>query len=261
MEVCVFASGSSGNCLLVSDGGTRVLIDAGISLRRIEKALGSVGTSLSEIDGVLITHEHSDHISGLEMLGKYGSAPILAPRTVASRLLWRFPQLQEKLRVIPVEESFSLGELEIRAFHSSHDTDESVGYRIRGTGIYAHLTDTGVVTEEMLRYLRGADTVLLESNHDETMLRFGPYPMQLKNRILSDRGHLSNARCAETARSLAESGTRRIILGHLSKENNTPAKAMAETGQALLDTQTELFCAPVLGCLRVPVEPGEERPC
>ena len=85
--------------------------------------------------------------------------------------------------------------------------------------------------------------------------------MQLKKRILSDRGHLSNARCAETARSLAESGTRRIILGHLSKENNTPAKAMAETGQALLDTQTELFCAPVLGCLRVPVEPGEERPC
>ena len=261
MEVCVFASGSSGNCLLVSDGGTRVLIDAGISLRRIEKALGSVGTSLSEIDGVLITHEHSDHISGLEMLGKYWPVPILAPRTVAARILWRYPQLEERLRVIPVEEPFSLGELEVLAFHSSHDTDESVGYRIQGSGVYAHLTDTGVVTEQMLSCLRGADTVLLESNHDETMLRFGPYPMQLKKRILSDRGHLSNAACARVARLLAESGTRRIILGHLSKENNTPAKAMAETGQTLLETETELYCAPALGCLRIPVEPREVSLC
>ena len=257
MQVTVFASGSSGNCLLLSDGSDHILIDAGISLRRIEGALRQAGLSMKEIGGVLITHEHSDHISGLETMARRFDTPFFAPRTVSARLRGRFPALENRFHTIPVGEEFSIGGLRVTAFHTCHDTDESVGFRIRGSGIYAHATDTGCVNEEILSFLLGADTVLLESNHDLDMLRFGPYPVALKRRILSSRGHLSNEDCARTALTLAHAGTSRIILGHLSRENNTPAKAMTETGQALLGTDTELYCAPPLGFLQVPV--GKEK--
>ncbi len=253
MRVHVLASGSGGNCLLLEDREDKYLIDAGLSKRRVDAALASLGCEMEQIGGVLITHEHSDHISGLESLCRRSGLPVYAPRTVAARLLGSRPWLQDQLRVIPTGEPFALGGLRITAFHTSHDTDESVGYRVEGEGTYAHATDTGCVTEEMRRALTGADTVLLESNHDEEMLRYGPYPFPLKKRILSAAGHLSNADCAAFARELALHGTRQIILAHLSRENNTPAKAMAETGRALQDLPTALFCAPVLGCLTVEV--------
>jgi phosphoribosyl 1,2-cyclic phosphodiesterase len=257
MRVHVFASGSGGNCLLLEDQDTKVLIDAGISKRRVDAALKSLGCTMGDISGVLITHEHSDHISGLETLVKGREIPVYAPHTVAARLCGMKPDLEDSIRHIPVGAAFAIGSLWVTAFHTSHDTDESVGYRIEGEGVYAHATDTGCVTDEMRAALLGADTVLLESNHDEEMLRCGPYPFYLKRRILSDRGHLSNAACAAFARELAGSGTRQIILGHLSRENNTPAKAMAETGRALLGTDTALYCAPVLGCLTLKV--GEKQ--
>ena len=257
MRVHVFASGSGGNCLLLENHDTKVLIDAGISKRRVDAALKSLGCTMGDIAGVLITHEHSDHISGLETLVKGREIPVYAPHTVAARLCGMKPDLEDSIRHIPVGAAFAIGSLGVTAFHTSHDTDESVGYRIEGEGVYAHATDTGCVTEEMRAALLGADTVLLESNHDEEMLRCGPYPFYLKRRILSDRGHLSNAACAAFARELAGSGTRQIILGHLSRENNTPAKAMAETGRALLGTDTALYCAPVLGCLTLEV--GEKQ--
>ena len=253
MRVHVFASGSSGNCLLVEDGEDRLLIDAGISRRRVAAALAGLGCAMEQIGGVLITHEHSDHISGLESLVKGRETPVFAPHTVAARLEGALPSLSEHLRVIPVGRSFSVGQLCVTAFHTSHDTDESVGYRIEGRGVYGHATDTGCVTEEMRRFLSGADTVLLESNHDEEMLRWGPYPFYLKKRILSARGHLSNADCAAFARELAENGTRQIVLAHLSRENNTPQKAMAEAERALAGHPVKLFCAPVLGCLTVEI--------
>ena len=256
MRVHVFASGSSGNCLLLEDRDTKILIDAGISMRRVAAALSGLGCTMEDICGVLITHEHSDHISGLESLVKGRDLPVCAPRTVAARLLGALPALQERLRVIPVGESFALGQLRVTAFHTAHDTDESVGYRVEGQGVYAHATDTGCVTEEMRAAMRGADTVLLESNHDEQMLRYGPYPFYLKKRILSTRGHLSNADCAAFARELAESGTRQIVLAHLSRENNRPEKAMETAWKALNGTGTALFCAPVLGCLSLEVGEG-----
>lgn len=254
MKVSVFASGSSGNCLLVDNEDTGLLIDAGISLRRIRTALQQAGHCMQDIGGVLITHEHSDHISGLKMLVKYHQLPVYAPRTVANRLRGLLPEIGDSLREIPVGEPFTVGNLTVLAFHTPHDTDESVGYRVEGDGIYAHATDMGCVTEEVLRALTGADTVLIESNHDEEMLRYGPYPVHLKRRILSDRGHLSNDNCAKLARTLADSGTRRIILGHLSRENNTPQKAFIASSAALAGTDAALYCAPVLGLLTVPVE-------
>ena len=258
MRIHVFASGSSGNCLLLEDRETLLLIDAGISRRRVAAALKALDFELEQICGVLITHEHSDHISGLVNLAKGRDLPVYAPHTVASRLLGALPLLQDNLRIIPVGERFRIGQLDVTAFHTSHDTDESVGYRVEGEGVYAHATDTGCVTEEMGRMLLGADTVLLESNHDEEMLRYGPYPFYLKKRILSARGHLSNADCAAFARQLAESGTRQIVLAHLSRENNTPQKAMEETAKALEGLSTALYCAPVLGCLSLEVGKTED---
>ncbi|MBR5093501.1 MAG: MBL fold metallo-hydrolase [Oscillospiraceae bacterium] len=254
MRIHVFSSGSGGNCLLLVDNDTKIMIDAGISKRRTEAALTALGYHMADIGGVLITHEHSDHIYGLVPIVKCWGTPVYAPHTVANRLRGAFPVLEEHIRIVPTGAPFLLGGLQILAFHTSHDTDESVGYRIEGSAVYGHATDTGVVTDEMRDALRGADTVLLESNHDEQLLRDGPYPFYLKKRILSERGHLSNAACAAFARELAESGTRRIVLAHLSQENNRPELAMAETERALRGTGAELFCAPVSGCLTVEVE-------
>ena len=259
MKLSVYASGSSGNCLLLSSGSTHILIDAGISKRRIEGSLAQSGLSMREIGGVLITHEHSDHISGLKMLLKYYALPVYAPRTVANRLRGCLPEAEPYLRVIPVNESFAIGDLTVTAFHTPHDTDESVGYRVQSGGVFALATDMGHVTEEVLNALSGADAVLIESNHDEEMLRYGPYPVYLKRRILSDRGHLSNACCAELARALALGGTKQIILGHLSRENNTPALAMQAARESTAGLPVELYCAPVYGCLSLPV--GEEWAC
>lgn len=216
--------------------------------------LGECCLTLQDIGGVLITHEHSDHISGLKTLVKRTSCPVYAPRTVASRLRGMLPGLDERLEVIPVGEDFSIAGLTVRAFHTPHDTPESVGYRVSCEGVFAIATDMGCVTDEVRENLRGADTVLIESNHDEEMLRFGPYPPMLKRRILSDHGHLSNENCATLARELAESGTRTIILGHLSRQNNTPAVALRTAEAALVGTGAEICCAPELGCLSVRVE-------
>ena len=256
MKLSVYASGSSGNCLLLSSGRSHILIDAGISKRRIEQSLALSGLSMREIGGVLITHEHSDHISGLKMLIKYYSVPVYAPRTVANRLRGCLPEAEPYLHVIPVNEPFEIGDLSVTAFHTPHDTDESVGYRIEGGGVFALATDMGHVTEEVFDALSGADTVLIESNHDEEMLRYGPYPVYLKRRILSDSGHLSNACCADLARKLALGGTRQIILGHLSRENNSPAIAMSAARESTAGLPVELYCAPVYGCLSLKVGEG-----
>lgn len=259
MKICVFASGSSGNCLLLSSGDTNILIDAGISMRRVVSALAQTGHTMGDIGGVLITHEHSDHISGLKMLVKHHAVPVYAPHTVANRLCGMLPGIEDCLHVIPVGERFVIGGISVTAFHTPHDTDESVGYRIEDGSVFALATDMGHVTEEVEQALSGADAVLIESNHDEEMLRYGPYPVYLKRRILSDRGHLSNGSCAQLARRLAEKGTGSIILGHLSRENNRPELALAASGAALEGLPVKLFCAPVLGCMEVQV--GEAEPC
>ena len=258
MEVCVFASGSGGNCLLLSSGDTNILIDAGISMRRVVNALAQAGHTMGEIGGVLITHEHSDHISGLKMLVKHHHLPVFAPGTVAARLLGAVPDLAGSVNIIPVNRRFEIGSLTVTAFPTPHDTDQSVGYRVSGGAVFALATDMGVVTEQVEAALTGADAVLIESNHDEDMLRYGPYPVYLKRRILSERGHLSNESCAALAARLAGSGTKKIILGHLSRENNRPELALAAAERAVKGAAA-LYCAPPLGFLRLPV--GKAEPC
>ena len=233
--------------MLLSGGDTHILIDAGLSLKKIETALRQAGFTGQDIGGVLITHEHSDHVSGLAMLAKRYGVPIYAPHTVANRIIGTYPRTEDCMRIIRVGEDFPIGMLKVRCFHTPHDTDESVGYRVECGGVFALATDMGCVTNEVEDNLLGADTVLIESNHDVELLRGGRYPIYLKRRILSDHGHLSNEDCAGLARRLAEHGTRRIILGHLSRENNTPELALAASRRALAGLPVELQCAPVYG--------------
>ena len=253
MKIKVFASGSGGNCMLCSERDTHILIDAGISMRRLRQSLRAWDLDIDDIGGVLITHEHSDHVSGLKMLLKYFDLPLYAPHTVASRLCGMLLYAEDFMHVIRPGEDFRLGSVRARAFHTPHDTDESVGYRLEGCGTFALATDMGHVTEDVLAGLTGADTVLIESNHDPDMLINGPYPVPLKRRILSDHGHLSNPDCAALAAKLAETGTRTVILGHLSKENNRPEIALRETERALAGRDVRIYCAPVYGCLSLNV--------
>ena len=258
MKIVVFASGSGGNCMLLSDGDTHLLIDAGISMRRIESSLAHAGLTVNDIAGVLITHEHADHISGLGMLLKHFALTVYAPHTVAARLCGMLPAAVDRLHVIPVGECFSVGGVRVRAFHTPHDTDESVGYRVEGEGCFALATDMGEVTDEVLDGLLGADTVLIESNHDIGMLVDGGYPFHLKRRILSSHGHLSNVDCAQLALRLVREGTGTVILGHLSRENNRPELALAESSRLIADSGAELCCAPVFGWLEREVK---KLPC
>lgn len=259
MRLTTFASGSSGNCALVSAGGGNILIDAGISMKRIRGNLSAFGLSPERLSGILITHEHSDHINGLAMLTKYYALPVYAPGILAGSLLRCVQGLEQYLRVIEVGESFELGGMSVTAFHTSHDTAESVGYRLERGCALGFATDMGCVTEEAEHALRGCEAVLIEANHDTDMLASGPYPPYLKRRILSPRGHLSNADCARLAVTLADSGAKYIVLGHLSRENNTPELAYTSVYNALAGRDVQLACAPMDGRLTVCVE--ETQPC
>ena len=256
MKLSVFASGSTGNCLLLSDLNTDIFIDAGISMRRMQDFLFRTGRSWRDIGGVLITHEHSDHICALEALLRRTALPVYAPPVVAAHLSRLTAWPEGRLRVVEPGEAFEIGALSILPFRTPHDTEESVGYRVTGSGVFALATDMGCVTEEVLAGLLGADAVLIEANHDLAMLVNGPYPYPLKRRILSEHGHLSNLDCARLARQLALSGTRQIVLGHLSRENNRPELALQTVSAALEGLDTELCCAPVLGPLELTVRGG-----
>ena len=222
MEFYTLASSSGGNAALVRSGGTAILLDAGISARRITQSLQTLGLTPRELDAILITHEHSDHVSGIATLTKKFAIPVYASRGTAQFL----PQAAPVLRIFDAGDVFSVGELEIRSFRTSHDSADSVDYRIEGSeGAVGALTDTGYVTDAAAQALEGVDTLLLEANHDIDMLNGGPYPYPLKQRILGRRGHLSNEAAAEFALHCVRCGTRDILLAHLSAENNTPEAA------------------------------------
>ena len=245
MRLSCFASGSSGNCALLELGGGRILLDAGISCRRIKDNLARSGLAPEALDAVLITHEHTDHIAGLATLMKQCGVSVYAPPATARALRRSLNCEDGRILEARPGEHFSVAGIDVLPFATPHDSAQSVGWRITGPeGVFALATDMGRVTEEILAGLLGADTVIIEANHDEDMLRFGPNPVYLKRRILSEHGHLSNADCALLARALAEHGTRRIVLGHLSRENNTPSVALRTVRAALEGLEVELYAAP-----------------
>ena len=256
MRIVTFASGSTGNCCLVSDGGVNVLIDAGISARRIVQGLGVLGLAPQDVCGVLITHEHSDHISGLPVLVKRTGMRIFAPSELGEVLKRIKPELSESIDYIPPDGGLCVGDVRITAFPTPHDASASFGYRIEGSEVFAFATDTGHISDELLEGLQGADTVVIEANHDKVMLKNGPYPPFLKQRVLSKHGHLSNDDCAKLACLLADSGTRQIILGHLSQQNNTPEAAETAVAEALSGRNVKIYTAPANKLLEVLIGDG-----
>ena len=223
MDFCSIASGSSGNCIFAGTDNTGILIDAGISGKRIEQGLNSIGRKSAEISGILVTHEHSDHIKGLGVIARKHHIPIYAtPGTIREIKRSGLGTIDEGLyREIHADEPFDLGDLSIEAFEISHDAAEPVAYRVSdGSRSVAVVTDLGVYTDYTIRHLQGLNAVLLESNHDVNMLQVGRYPYYLKQRILGKRGHLSNENAGRLLNCILSDRLQHILLGHLSKENN-----------------------------------------
>ncbi len=234
MEAYTLYSGSKGNSVFIRCGTTQILIDAGMSARATESALLSLGSSLANISAVFITHEHSDHIRGLDvMTRRYNpEMTVHAVGQTASCCKCR----QEQLYGYPPCFSVEIGSLSVNSFPTPHDSLCSVGYIVRNmdSGCSVGIaTDMGYMPDSILEQLADCRGVILESNHDVDMLMKGPYPPELKTRILSRRGHLSNADCASAVRVLAQNGVKHIMLAHLSEENNTPDLARAASMAAL----------------------------
>lgn len=248
MKVAVLASGSKGNATFVDADGVRLLIDAGIGIRRLTSELRQLGTSPQELTAILITHEHSDHVRNLEMLLRYSDAPVYTrPKT------WDMiapPCPPERYRVL--HDRAHIGGVAVRAFSVMHDVIDPVGYSIiRGDEQCTVATDLGRVTDDVLRELETATTVVLEANHDLAMLKGGEYPWMLKQRILGPYGHLANRDTAEALARLRHL-PRRVLLAHISQQNNTPqlahdtvADALARVGRVVpiaVTSQEHLVC-------------------
>ena len=229
MRFCAFASGSSGNCTYAGSDSTHILVDAGISGKRIDAALNMAGLSGRDINGILITHEHSDHICGLGVLSRKYGIPIYATeKTIVAIKRDRSVGAidHELFNIVSADNRFMIGDLTINPMKISHDAADPVGYRIfYGKKKVAICTDLGKYDEYTVDCLKGLDAVLLEANHDVKMLQLGPYPYPLKQRILSDRGHLSNENSGQLLSRILHDNMKHIFLGHLSKENNLPELA------------------------------------
>lgn len=228
------ASGSSGNALLLSCGDTHLLIDAGISLRRIKTSLKELSLHMEDLSAILITHTHSDHTAALATAVRHHDVPIFASSSAARELQYRVQNITPMLHPFEIGCVLNINNCRIRTFATAHDAPGSVCYRIdTPDGSFGVLTDSGFVTPEAEEILPGVDLLVLEANHDVETLLSGPYPYFLKDRILGSRGHLSNEAAAEFAVKAARAGTKEIVLAHLSRENNTPAMAYNAVWQAL----------------------------
>lgn len=255
MTVTTLASGSSGNCTLISEGDTHLLVDAGISCRRITTALGELGVDPARLAGICVTHEHSDHICGLTNFTKKYRVPVYTTAGTGRQLCYRIAFLEELIRDFQPGESFQAGGLTVESFPTLHDTAQPCGFAVsNGSRKAAVVTDLGVVTDEVLSGIRGTDLLVVEANHDVECLKSGRYPYYLKQRILGDHGHLCNEAGASLARSAAEAGAHTVVLAHLSAENNTPALARNAAQTALLGWEGRLLVAPR-------TERGEPLPC
>lgn len=226
LTLTTLASGSSGNCALLSDGETHLLLDAGISCRRICTALAGLNIPPESIAGVLITHEHADHISGLATLHKRFRLPVYTSPGTARQLCYRIAALEDVVRTCAPGSSFTVGGLDVETFPISHDAAEPMGFAVSsGDRKAALVTDLGVVTQAVRDGMAGAQLVLVEANHDPDWVRSGRYPYYLQARILGEKGHLSNEDGGALALSAVDGGARAVVLAHLSRENNTPQRA------------------------------------
>ena len=233
MRVSVLASGSKGNSVFVEMDGTRLLVDAGVGVRRVERSLAELSVPLDSLDAIFVTHEHSDHVAGLRTILKHTGAPVYA-RPGTLRALAGDEELPEE-RFVAVHDAVEVGALRVSSFDIPHDAADPVGYEITGSRKCTVATDLGFVTDTVRAAMEGADVLVFESNHDRKMLRQGPYPWPLKQRILGCRGHLAND---EAGRALAglKARPKKIILAHLSETNNRPAIAEETVSHVLAES-------------------------
>lgn len=235
MQLSPLCSGSSGNATYVEMGGLRLLVDAGATGRRVEALLGEAGASAGALDAILLTHEHIDHVQGAGVLARRYGLPVYAAAKCFAALpaaVGAIPPGQ--VRVFEPDRPFRLGGGEILPFSTPHDSAHAVGFLFEDAdGRCAVMTDVGHVSERMLDLVTGCGVLLIEANHDVDMLLCGAYPYPLKRRILSGTGHLCNEDAAAAIVRLAKRGMREFLLGHLSRENNTPELAAVTVRAAL----------------------------
>lgn len=253
MRLCSIASGSSGNCIYAGSDSTHILVDVGISGKRTEAGLKELDLSMRDIDGIFITHEHSDHIAGLGVLSRKYEIPIYATKGTIEAIkkgssVGKIPD--DLFQPICADEKIVIKDLVCNPMKISHDAVEPVAYRISyGKKKVGIITDLGNYNDYTVESLRGMDALLLEANHDVNMLQVGPYPYYLKQRILGDRGHLSNERAGQLLSHLLHDKLQAVVLGHLSKENNLPELAyeavrvevtMADTDMKISDIHMQV---------------------
>lgn len=240
-RLCSLYSGSSGNAAYLETPEARILIDAGKCARTLIVSLGAIGVSIDTVDAIFVTHEHNDHVAALEVLTKKHPIPIHMLYDCAMRYRADPPQALLSCMYLYREPGFSVqvGDVTVTSFRTPHDSRGSVGYHFDIAGAdggvtrVGYATDIGYVTDGIRESLTGCESVVLESNHDENLLMVGPYPYDLKLRIRSKRGHLSNRDCADFASELCMKGTKNLLLAHLSEQNNNPDLAYDETASVL----------------------------
>lgn len=226
MKVCVLGSGSRGNCTLVESGNTSILVDAGFSGVEIRRRLQHIGRELESITAVLVTHEHNDHISGAGIVSRQAQIPLYANSATFKATGSRLGKVSS-FEEFGTGEQFSLNGLQVHPFAVSHDTADPVGFVISdGEYSVGYCTDTGKITTLVTHHLRECDALVLESNHDPKMLRDGPYPLYLQQRVKSNQGHLANEEAGRFLQKIAAHKLRYVVLAHLSETNNLPELAL-----------------------------------
>lgn len=237
IKFCSLFSGSSGNALFIRTGQTKILIDAGLSAKKIINALCSIGETSGELSAILVTHEHSDHIKGAGILSRKFKTPVYANKNTWEAMEQCIGPIDVNNRMcFETGCDFAIGDILIKAFSIPHDASDPVGFNFFAEGKKITIaTDIGHINKELLAHLEESELLLIESNHDVEMLKVGPYPWHLKKRILGEKGHLSNDMAGKVVTYLAEKGTRRFMLGHLSRENNFPELAYQTVSNALTE--------------------------
>ncbi|MFD3155455.1 MBL fold metallo-hydrolase [Haloimpatiens sp. FM7330] len=226
MRFCPLYSGSSGNSIFIASESSKILIDAGLSGKHIEKAIKDIGEEPQYIDGIFVTHEHIDHVKGVGVLSRKYDIPIYSNSLTWKAMSKKIGKIKEHNIKIIDKESVSIKDLDILNFQISHDAADPKGYVVYNDNKKVCVaTDLGHFSEEVKESIRDCDAILIESNHDVEMLKFGPYPYNLKRRILSGVGHLSNEDCGKAIVDIMSDKRKVVFLGHLSKTNNYPELA------------------------------------
>ena len=240
MQFKTIASGSKGNCTIILCGNTNLIIDMGISYLTLKRSLEENSLSFKDFSGILVTHNHSDHTKGLASLITKTNLQIFIPEEMYDGLKEKVPYNKCQF----IDDKFTINDVEIELIHTSHDAPSSVGYIITyNNKSLVYVTDTGYINRKYLAKMVSKDAYIIESNHDEIMLMDGPYPRFLKERVISDTGHLSNKTTAKYLKKIIGPNTKTIVLAHLSEKNNTEEKALSAITEESLPTNINVLIA------------------